>query len=802
MKSPYQGLRVLDLSDRHSGAFAARLFGDFGAEVILVESCEGHPLRGEPPFLEGKPGSDRSVMHSFVNWNKKSIVVKNDHEFSMLIASADIVITTAAPTGQLSSLSGDAVHVCITAHGLESPLSEMAGNNLTISARTGWSFINRYRGEAPLQMPHNQTGYVGGILGYICGAAALIRRNADVVAECVEVSELEAFALTVHPWGVRSVYANSGESNGSSGIRPRGRAGPLWDAADGRMNFGIADFRNWTEAMDVLQLPDIGSMSELIPDIGRHSQDLRFVTRAVAESLPKIKRWPTFHQLARLRCLTGVMQDIEDLVSNEQLLARDFIIDVEIDSQSVRAPGAPAKLQPSPWQIYRPAPKIDEHYDHLIRQHPKSGESKKNVCLSPEQLAEGPLSGIRVLSFGQAWSGTFATELLALLGADVVQLGSIKRPDVFRRLTGTVPDGVLDASRLQHPLNTQGEYNSVNLNKRELTLDLNQEVGRELLWKLIPKFDILVDNFRPTVMPSWGFSIEKLQEIHPGVIWASVSGYGESGPYWDYPANGATTEPMSGLSSLHGYEGDFGMNTAGLYPDPVSGYFLVAAIMAALAHRDRTGEVQRVDLSMMEALAHICGDAFMEFDATGKVPRPRGNHHPRISPHNCYHAADGHWLAVATETEVAWNNLVQHIDDSRLSSEKFSTMELRKINEVSLDTIIGEWCISQNADLAERKLGMLGVTAARVRTLYELFDKPESDLVESGFLSLIDHPETGPTWLPGRPWRYSAAKASNIRHAPCVGEHSKEILMGELDLTESEYQSLVETGVTGTAYKS
>ena len=123
MKAPYEGLRVLDLSDRHSGAFAARLFGDFGAEVILVERREGHPLRSEPPFLDGEPGPDRSVMHAFNNWNKKSVVVDEHEEFADLVASADVVITTSDPLRVLPSISNDAIHICITAHGLASPLS-------------------------------------------------------------------------------------------------------------------------------------------------------------------------------------------------------------------------------------------------------------------------------------------------------------------------------------------------------------------------------------------------------------------------------------------------------------------------------------------------------------------------------------------------------------------------------------------------------------------------------------------------------------------------------------------------------
>ena len=800
MITPFDGLRVVDLSESLSGAFAARLFGDFGADVILAEAPEGHALRGEPPFLEDRKGVDRSVLHAYANWNKRSIILSGEDELTTLIATADVLITTFDPRLEAPSLSGDAVHLCITPHGLESPLSGQSGNNLTTSARSGWSHINRFRDEPPLQMPRHQVGYVGGITGYISAAAALRRRHHNDVPELVDVSELEAFALTAKPWAISAVYADLGETAGPSGHRPRGRPGPLWDAADGRINFGIGDFRNWTEAMTVLGLPEVGEIEELIPDIGRHSKDLRFINQAIADRMINLERWPVFHQLTRLRCVTGVMQDISEVVGNEQLRDRDFIIEAELNDRSVRAAGAPAKLTPSPWRMNSPSPRLGEHTEEIKRESPPERPRFDIRPQSAGELAAGPLAGIRVLSFGQAWSGPFSTELLALLGADVVQLESLQRPDVFRRLTNRVPAGVVDMSRIQHPLNTQGTYNAVNLHKRGVTLDLNKEKGRELLWQLIPGFDILVDNFRPTVMPTWGVSLEKLHKLRPGMIWASVSGYGETGPYWDYPANGATTEPMSGLSSLHGYEGDPGMNTAGLFPDPVAGYFLVASVIAALAHRDKTGEPQRIDLSMMEALAVVCGDAIVEFDATGRVPKPGGNHHPRFAPHNYYAAANGAWLAVATESDDSWQALVHHIGDPRLFAADFGAMELRKKNEVKLDEFIGQWCSSQDVHQAEKELGAIGVTASRVKTLYELYSCPDTDLAANGFVSQVEHPETGLTWLPGRPWRFSAAAAEPMRPSPCVGEHSKEVLTGELGLTEAEYQALVDEGVTGTLY--
>ena len=804
--APFQGLRVVDLSDRLSGAFAARLFGDFGAEVILAEPPEGHSLRHEPPFLDDKPGLDRGVLHAYANWNKRSVVVRGTDEIADLVAGADVVVTTAdpwasAPFGAaLAGLPSSAVHLSITPHGPGSPLAGRRGNNLTASARTGWSFINGYRGEPPLQMPRNQSGYVGGVAGFLAAAAALRRRDQGDTAEVVDVSEVEAFALTVHPWAIAAVYEGTGFSFGPAGGRLRGEPGPLWDTADGRINFGFGDFHNWATAMDVLELPELGAREDLWPDEGRHSRDLSAVGAGVAHTVHSMERWHVFHALAKLRCISGVLQDIGDIVDDPQLAARGFLVETEIDGRRVRASGPPARLSPVPWSLNSPAPPLGgKTATAKVNWRSPTPETKAPTeRFTPDALADGPLSGVRVLSFAQAWSGTFGTELLALLGADVVQIAALHRTDSWRRVRGRVPSGVVDPSRVQHPRNTQGLYNSVNLNKREISLDIRTERGREILWQLLPRFDIIAENFRPTVLPSWGITLEKLHEMRPGMIWASISAYGADGPYWEYPGNGATTEPMSGISSLHGYEGDTGMNTGGLYPDPVSGYFFAASVMAALAHRDRTGMAQRVDLSMMEAMTTVCGDAVVEYDATGRVPRPGGNHHPRIAPHNNFAARNGEWLALAAETEEAWRALIDHIGDSRLTDSRFTTMAGRKANEIDLDAIISEWCAGQDASAVESVLGVRGLTVARVAPFYDLYSQPDPNFLASGFVTRVNHPEVGETWLPGRPWRFSGALSSPVRAAPCIGQHSRHVLAEELGIGEAEYESLVAGGVTGT----
>lgn len=799
MTAPFAGFRVVDLSTRFSGAFAARLFGDFGADVALAEPPEGHPLRSEPPFLDDRPGPDRGVVHAYVNWNKRAVRISSDADVDALVARADVVITTATDPAMADiarRLPPAAVHLSVTPHGLDDPLSGVPGNNLTMSARVGWSSVNGYADEAPLRMPRDMAGVVGGVTGFITAAAALRRRHATGQAERVDVSELEAFALTVHPWGVASVY-HGRASRGPGGGRPRGTPGPLWDLADGQMNFGLADFHNWEAAMNVCNLPEIGARPELIPDIGRHSQDLREVVHGLAETLPKLNRWDVFHALAKLRCVIGVVQDVEDLTRNEQFVARGFFVDTTIEGRKVRAGGAPARLKPSPWQLRKPAPKLADGAARSANWAARPEQARPSPAAGTN-LAAGPLAGVRCLSFGQAWSGTFGTELLALLGADVVQIASTKHPDAFRRISNRVPAAVLDESRRQHPANTQGHYNAVNLHKREVNLDLTSAAGQDILWRLLPKFDVVVDNFRPTVLPKWGITLEKLHEIKPGMVWASISGYGEDGPYRDYPANGATTEPMAGLSSLHGYAGDRGMNTGGLFPDPIGGYFLVATILAALEHRDRTGEAQRVDLSMMESVAAVVGDALVEYDATGRKPRPLGNHHPRIAPHNVYRAKGDDWLTLAAETESAWEALKAVIGDPRLDGPDFTDAAQRKENEEELDSILGAWCVDQDATEAEAVLNNAGVSAARVVPLAEIYSRPDPHFAAAGFVTKIDHPEAGPTWLPGRPWRYSAAPSEPIRPAPCVGEHSREVFAQELGMTDAEYEALVADGVTGT----
>ena len=784
MALAFDGLRVLDLSTRLSGAWAARLFADFGADVTLIEPAEGHALRHEPPFLSDEPGLERSMLHAYVNWNKRSTVAQDN--LDQALANADVVITTDHGPAEVPP---GAVHLSITPHGLTGPLADVPGNNLTTCARVGWAMINRVGNEPPLQLPVRQTGYIAGVAGFIAAAAALYRGG----GERLDVSETEAAALTCAPWAVMGIFiGGNAAAFGPMGRRARGRPGPLWRTADGLINYGYGDWQRWTPAMQALGLDDLAEDKRFISAWGRHQQDTRPVRDGLAEASASRSKWTIFHALANLRCISGVVQNAKELRESDQLAARGFLIDTKADDKAVTATGAPAKLSATPWQLKRPAPRLGER---SLSELAQAGPPSRGAAGQGQ-----PLAGVRVLCFTQAWAGTFCTELLGLMGADVVQIETVKRPDVWRGAGAPVPAAVRNPDVQQSGINTNGMYNTVNLNKRAINLDVTQPRGKELFWELIPKFDVLVDNFSPHVMTNWGVTLESLHAVNPRMIFASVSGYGRQGPLAEYPANGATTEPMAGLASIHGYGDDEPMNTGGLIPDPISGYYLTAAILVALNHRKRAGVGQRIDAAMIEAVAVQLGDAVMEYDAGGVVRTPSGNGHPRFAPHGVFACAgDDDWIAVAAESDAAFARLADHIGQPSLAADaRFAANAARKENEAALNRILSDWFAERDADVEAEQLGALGICAARCAPFKPIYAESNPQFDHRRFLVPVTHPESGTHLLPVLPWRMATTPDIDVTHSPCFGQHSRSVLAEELGIDDAEYDALVAAEVTGT----
>ena len=774
MQSALKNIRVLDMSSRLSGSWAARLMADFGADVIMTDPALTH----EPPFHE-----TTSLLHAYANWNKKysSLPVED------LLSSADILITTVS-RADLPALPENIIHLSITPHGLDGPWSEIPGNDLTHSARTGWAMINKFSDEPPLQLPSRQPGYIAGVAGFIGAVSALIRGS----GECVDVSELEATALTCVPWAIMGIFIGGDSmAYGPNRSRERGRPGPLWKTKDGLINYGYGDWQQWREALHFLDQHDLAADPDYINHWGRYQKDPKPVRDGLAGGSINKGKWELFHGLAERRCISGVVQNTRELTECEQLEARDFLLPVRVNERNCITTGPIGKFSATPWSYKTPAPMQPSSvsFDSSEQQHISDRQDEQSL----------PLQGTRVLCFTQAWAGTFATEILALLGADVVQIETVKRPDVWRGAGAPVPPAIRNPDIVQNRLNTNGMYNSVNLNKRAITLDVTQPSGRDMFWNMIPNFDVLVDNFSPHVMTNWGVTLETLQARRPDIIFASVSGYGRQGPLAEYPANGATTEPMAGFSSVHGYENDEAMNTGGLIPDPVSGYYLAASILTAIHHRKNTGEGQRIDLAMIEAVSLQLGDAVLEYSANGHIRKPTGNKHPRIAPHGVFQCQNDRWLALAAETDDAFANLCHHIKRTELNEDpRFTSMALRKENESSLNEILAAWLADKDAEVEEAALLKLGLHVAICSNFMPVYSDSNPQFESREFLVPVNHPESGTHLMPVMPWVMHNTKAMTYRHAPRFGEHSAEVFSEELGTDPDTYAELVAQSITGT----
>ncbi len=412
---------------------------------------------------------------------------------------------------------------------------------------------------------------------------------------------------------------------------------------------------------------------------------------------------------------------------------------------------------------------------------------------------EPPLAGIRVLALSQAWAGTLATEQLALMGAEVIQVESRSRPDVWRGgYQAPIPTSLRQLESATHGWNVSALFNSVNLHKEGVTIDLGRPEGIDLVCRLIAQSDIVVENFSPRVMTNLGIGYERLRELRPGVILLSMSAFGATGPYAYYPGIGGTIEPVSGMSSQLGYPGGPPLNCGMMFPDPISGYFGAAAVLMALYHRNRTGEGQHIDLSMQVVCSTYLADAIVQYSATGEVRRRMGNRHPVHVPHNIYPCrGDDEWVAIAAESDadfVAIAALAGHPEWPR--GPRFATETARKANEDALDALIAAWTRDRDAADIETALAGAGLLAARVAKSSDVLR--DEHLWARGVLTEVEHPEAGRFVVPTTPVRLPGVPPEVVRAAPLHGEHSREVFARLLGITDHDYAALEADGITGS----
>ncbi|CTQ34692.1 CaiB/BaiF CoA transferase family protein [Jannaschia rubra] len=371
-----------------------------------------------------------------------------------------------------------------------------------------------------------------------------------------------------------------------------------------------------------------------------------------------------------------------------------------------------------------------------------------------------PLAGIRVLDLTRVLAGPYCTALLADLGADVIKLEPPAGDDY--RHVGPFREG----ESALFLLNNRG--------KKSLTLDLKDPADLDVALKLAASVDVVVENFRPGVAGRLGLGAETLRAANPALIYCSISGFGQDGPYRDLPAYDLVVQAMSGLMAATGEEGGAPMKVGESVADLIAGLFASWSIAAALVQRDRTGEGATLDVAMFDALFSMLTTSHALHLYAGKLPERVGNRHPLSTPFGCFPTRDGQ-VVIAVLNGRQFTRLAGLIGAPEAAEDpRFATDELRTGNEPALRELIGRWSQQHTTDAAIAGLSAEGLPAAPIWTIAEAAQSPHA--VARGLVEDLPHPVLGHVPVVGQPVRFDGRKPVAATGAPDLGKDVAAIL--------------------------
>ncbi len=805
---PLAGIRVLDLADQ-SGAYCTKLFADLGADVIKIEPPSGDPTRKIPPFYHNDGQTSLYFLH--FNTNKSGITLNIEvpagkELLKKLAATADVMVETFPPGyldnaglgyESLKQINPGIVLTSITPFGQTGPFADYKGSDIVGQAMAGLLTMCGWPDRPPVKMGGSQAHNLSSVQAAVGTLVALWQKGASGEGQHVDVS-VQASTITSLMMLPQVCY-KTGDIRKRTGDEHSGPANGLFPCKDGYVDIRLRPHR-W----DVfVQWLDTEGMAGDLRDPKwrdpwyRQGQDRIQQVDAILRAFLKGHTMEEICEAGQSRRIeVGAAFTAEQTAKDPQLKAQDFFLKLHHPelNDTLTYIGAPFRMMATPLRLAVRAPHLGEHnrkvYQEIETPAARTTELKKTGNPGPD--GKLPFEGLNVLEFTNLVAAPLCGKLFADFGARVIIVENEThiREGVSSRHPG---HGAHDLTSL----NQGNMFNKYAVNKLSITLNLNKPKALEIARKLVAMSDVVIDNNSPRVMVKWGLSYEELKKIKPDIIALGMPTMGQ-GPRQHYVSTSWNITAMTGLNYMTGYPDRPPISASPLsHPDvSCNPYHAMIALLAALHHRQRTGQGQFIELSQYNSTICFTETGIFEYLVNGTIPQRMGNRLPYAAPHGVYRCqGEDAWCAISVFNQAEWAGLCRAMGQESLAADpRFKDLAGRMKHADDLDRTIEAWTSQRPPYDVMETFQKAGVPAGVVQNVGQLV-RDDPQLKHRGYWKPHQHPEAGELLAEGWGFRLSGAKDIMRRHAPLLGQDNDLVFRQILGLPEEEVDQCIVDGV-------
>jgi len=832
MPGPLQNIRVLDLTEEIVGPYATKLLADYGADVVKIEKPAGDSARQLGPFKGGDRHPDKSGTFFYFNTNKRSVVLdlktaSGVDGFWHLVDWADIIVEGFEP-GAMESLGlsweaikarrGDISLVSVSNFGANSPYRHYRGSELVLYGFAGEMHSTGRLEREPVKMYGTSALVQSGSVLSTAILGALFATQAKGVGQHVDFSVADSHLVGVDR---RHATVIGHQYSGRKTLRPPmeeprvGILSGLYRCKDGWISImgGGQRFKNIREFFGYPAWLDDKRWDDPL---------IQMNPAAIQEFNSHLTPWLNAHTKRevweagrRARFICGPLFTVDEVYSDTNFQQRGLWQSAETPALGqFRFPGRPFVMNKTPWEYRRPAPQLGEHTDEVLQ---AAGKREPLRPVRPSGSGQ-PLDGIRVLDLSGVWAGTFATLLLADLGAEVIKQENqfILQPNtrilpfvhLTKEMTSAGPSwvtGLPDNDPGERPWNYHPMFVSLYRNKKSFTLDIRQPEGLEILGRLVAEADVVLENSAVGTMEKLGVSYEWLKGIKENIIYLRAPGFGLTGEYKDARAFGSNLEEVLGHQLLRGYRGSEPAENSTIFAaDYIAGSQIAFALMAAVWHRNQFGEGQFIEMSQAENATAMFAQAYMDFALNGELDEARGNRsiyaadgevpcgaYPCKSPGSAEEGLD-RWITINVMSDADWLRLRGVMGEPTWAiSDDFLSTAGRLAKEDYIDEQLGHWTRGfEDYDLFHR-LQAAGVAAAPILEASRVLSDPHV-MARALFQEQTLEDDIGTYQYPAPIYQISGG---GIRSAPvAMGQDNDYVYRELLGCDDEEIDRLTKAG--------